>query len=239
MIYNLFLVFAVFTSGFVFWKRGKEEHFAEDQLFDGFLLSVIVGFIVARIFFILLHFDSFGWSVVTWLNIFSHGGLALPFGVIATIFSLTRFSKTNNWDVFGILDMWMPGLLIATSIQQIGVFVQGQSPTVNLPFFAFPITLFIGGLLLGASRYLYWLEYRYRTFAWYKSGQDTAKTGFIFAVGLIILGILFISTLSVKSAGNRHFEQIIMFGVYGSSLFAGLMLLFKRSGTFTTNKKRK
>ncbi len=229
MIYNLFLVLAIFVAGFIFWKRGREEHFTEDQLFDGFLLSVLGGIIVARCLYVILHFGEFGWSVVAWLNIFSHGGLSLSFGVVAAILWLVRFSRAQHWEVFGILDMWMPGLVAATAIVQFGLFFQIRSS---------PIPLVLAVLLILISRYLYWLEYRYRTFAWYKSGQDVAKTGFITALGLIFLGVIFGSIalfLTSNVSSLVWWSDLVLFGL---SFILGIALLVNRSGKLTFNKKK-
>ncbi len=211
----------------------------EDQLFDGFLLSVIGGFVAARIFYVILHFGDFGWSVVTWINIFSHGGLSLPFGVIAALFFLVRFSQAKNWETFGVLDMWMPGLFLAASIHQFGVFFQGQSAVLRTPFFSLPVALLVGVLLLGGSRYVYWLESRYRTFAWYKSNQDVAKTGFITAVGLIFLGIIFLFASLASVSESLGVDSVVKIAVFVIGVIVGLALLVKRSGSLTMNKKKK
>ncbi len=229
MMYNIALVLALLCAGFVFWKRGKEEHFAEDQLFDGFLLSVLGGMVAARFMYVLLHFDTFGWTLVSWLNIFSHGGLSLSFGLIAAIFLLIRFSKKQNWDYFGILDMWIPGIVLATGVVQFGIFLQNQLQ---------PVILVASVLLLGMSRYLYWLEYRYRTFAWYKSGQDVAKSGFITAVGLIFLGLIFMTVSFFPSGKSIDLTEIVDRVICFLGLVFGFGLLINRSGVLAKNKKR-
>lgn len=229
MIYNLFLVLAVFVAGFIFWKRGREEHFTEDQLFDGFLLSVLSGIIAARCLYVVLHFGEFGWSLVAWLNIFSHGGLSLSFGVVAAMLWLVRFSRAQHWEIFDILDMWMPGLVAATAVVQFGVFIQTRLS---------PIPLVVGVLLIMISRYLYWLEYRYRTFAWYKSGQDVAKTGFITALGLIFLGIIFGSIALLPSNNVSSLVRWSDLVLFWLSFILGIALLINRSGRLTFNKKK-
>lgn len=229
MIYNIALVLALLCAGFVFWKRGKEEHFAEDQLFDGFLLSVLGGLVIARCMYVILHFDTFGWTLVTWLNIFSHGGLSLSFGFIAAMFLLIRFSKKQNWEYFGILDMWVPGVVLAAGVVQFGIFLQFQ---------LHPAILIAGVLLLAMSRYLYWLEYRYRTFAWYKSGQDVAKSGFITAVGLIFLGLIFLTDSFFPLGKSVALAEFVDRVLCLLGIVFGFGLLLNRSGVLAKNKKR-
>src|SRR3989339_1285614 len=87
------LLVGFFVSGFAFWRRGKEEHYSELQLFDGFLLSFLMGAIGARLGFILLHFDQFGWNLFNWLNLTNKpGSQDLFFLLVSTLF-LYRFAK--------------------------------------------------------------------------------------------------------------------------------------------------
>jgi prolipoprotein diacylglyceryltransferase len=42
-------VIGFFLSGFVLWRKAREEHYSEAQLFDGFLLSTAAAFIFGRL----------------------------------------------------------------------------------------------------------------------------------------------------------------------------------------------
>jgi len=39
-----------------FWRKGREEHFPEDELFDGYLLALLVGVVASRLGFIVFSF---------------------------------------------------------------------------------------------------------------------------------------------------------------------------------------
>ncbi|MCA9373093.1 prolipoprotein diacylglyceryl transferase [Candidatus Woesebacteria bacterium] len=239
MIENGFLVLAFLAAGFVFWKRGKEEHFAEDLLFDGYLFATIAGLVAARIAYVLLHFGEFGWSVPSWINLWSHPGLSLAFGVAVGLGFLIRVSRAQHWDSYTILDMFMPGLALAIAFQQLGAVIAGGSFGVQLGPVTIPVAVFLIVLLLGLSRYLYWVEYRYRTFAWYKSNQDAAKSGFITALGLLVINLMFLVSSVIAAGRQPTLSQAITDGLFVIGFMVGAGVLIQRSGLFSRSKKRK
>src|SRR5579859_813677 len=68
---SVFNVIAFFAVGYVYWQKGREEHYQEDELFDGFLLAFLWGLLWGRIGFIVLHFAHFGFQPLRWLDMFS------------------------------------------------------------------------------------------------------------------------------------------------------------------------
>jgi len=82
------------------------------------------------------------------------------------------------------------------------------------------------------------LEYRYRTFAWYKSGQDVAKSGFITAVGLIFLGLIFLTVSFFPLGKSIALAEIVDRALCLFGVVFGFGLLLNRSGVLAKNKKR-
>ena len=56
---GIFSVLAFLFTGFYFWKKSREEHYNEIEIFDGFILATIFSFIVARAVYIILNFGQF------------------------------------------------------------------------------------------------------------------------------------------------------------------------------------
>src|SRR5258708_350630 len=81
--FTVFLIFAFFLTGYLFWRKGREEHYPEDELFDGFLFAVLTGLIVSRIGFLLFHFDRFHFEVWKWFNPIAFPGTIPLFGLVA------------------------------------------------------------------------------------------------------------------------------------------------------------
>ena len=66
---TLLAFLALFFSAFVFWRKGREEHYDTFEIFDAFLLSGIFGFLMGRLFFVVFHFSQFSQNIFSVLNI--------------------------------------------------------------------------------------------------------------------------------------------------------------------------
>lgn len=183
-------VLGFLLCGFVFWKRGKEEHYSELQLFDGLILAFLVGALGARLGFILLHFSQFGWNIFGWLNIVDNpGALDLVFLVVSTLF-LYRFAVRKKWDAFEVLDFWSLGITVWLFFAALADFFAGTGRGKFTDWFVgavfpgsiektHPVQLYFAVFYLGLYAYLHWAESRYRIFEWYRMGKKSAQTGFL------------------------------------------------------------
>ena len=61
---TLFVLLSFFFSSFIFWRKGREEHYSEADIFDGFVLAAIIGSIFARGVFILFNISNIGFNIV-------------------------------------------------------------------------------------------------------------------------------------------------------------------------------
>ncbi|MDQ5950881.1 MAG: phosphatidylglycerol---prolipoprotein diacylglyceryl transferase, partial [Patescibacteria group bacterium] len=68
---SFFMVLSFLMTAFLFWKKGREEHYPEIQLFDGFLLASMLGFIIGRVGYVLSQLNLLGWSVFKWVDVFN------------------------------------------------------------------------------------------------------------------------------------------------------------------------
>lgn len=238
---NLFLVLAFLLSGYVFWKRGRDEHYKEEIIFDGFLLSLIVGVISARLGFILLNAGSFGFSFLKWIDIFANPGLSGVVGLFAMGVYLHRFAKKNKWDGLEILDFWVSAMSLGLAVLHLGMFFDMGSYGIvtNLPIGVkfpgsfearHPLQLYYALFYVVLFVYLQWVEYQYRTFEWYRFGKKTAQTGFLLAMAMITTGIISIVFSFLKQTPilflGINFEIIVGF----LSFIFGVILLYVRSG---------
>jgi len=226
---------------FVLWRRGREEHYREDQLFDQFLLSSVFGLLVARITFIVLNFHLFGLNLNTWLDLANAPGLSLGAGVIAAGLHLARSSKKNKWDVFEILDLWVIGLSLGLGIAHIGSFLSGAGVgyVTNLPWGLIfpgqvephhPTQLYTAAFYLSFTAYLWWSEYNYRTFSWYRRGKKAAQTGFLISSFMIFTGLFLSARSFFQPATLQLFNVELDLILYVGLTVFGLLLMFNRSG---------
>jgi len=205
------LIIAVFFGLFAFWHKTKEEHYDEMVVFDGILVSLFFGFILARAVFIFTYFDQFGWNFFSWIDVLSKQGFNLTALFVGSGIYLYRYAKKKKWDAYEMLDFWSVGMSISLAIIWFGYWLSGIGfgTATNLPWgMVFPglqvphhpvqlyYVLFFG--LLGF--YLSWVEYRYRTFLWYRGNKNTAQTGFLIGVLLLTTGLFGTAMLAITIA---------------------------------------
>jgi prolipoprotein diacylglyceryltransferase len=165
------------------------------------LLSGLVGLVVGRIVFVTVHFSQFGLNPFQWLDVFSRPGITGLAAVLAAGLYLYRFAGHAKWDEFEILDFSVVGLAAALFFISLGQFFDGTAfgTATSLPWgIVFPGVLekhhptqmYLALFYLGLWMYLSWVEYRYRTFQWYRGGKNTAQTGFLVSVFLISFGTI-------------------------------------------------
>jgi prolipoprotein diacylglyceryltransferase len=237
---SLMLILGFIVTGFVFWRRGKEEHYSEIQLFDGFLLSFLVGFLGARASFILLHWDRFGLNVGQWLNFTGNpGAQGIVFIIIATFF-LASFSKKKKWDTFEILDFWSLSMTIWLVMNSLSEFLAGSatgrltSGPIGIVFpgsieKTHPVQIYSLIFFLSLYLYLAWAEGKYRTFEWYRLGKKAAQTGFMISNFFIFFSlfsaIMLFFRLPEFVVAGRSFDLWIYILIF----FFGVRMLLARS----------
>jgi phosphatidylglycerol:prolipoprotein diacylglycerol transferase len=245
---SVFLIVAFLTSSFIFWRKGREEHYNEGEFFDGFILATLVGFVAGRVGFIALNYERFGLAVLHWFDIFAYPGINGVIGLLCATVYLYRYAQHNKWDVFEVLDFWVLSLTSGLTLGYIGLFFDGTAVgrATTLPIgLVFPgliephhpaqlYAAFFFGII---SMYLSRVEYRYRTFEWYRSGKKTAQTGFLVSIFLIATSLFFFIVSWVKtpvfSIAGIDLDRILALLAF----VGGVILLYTRSGrTFLKRK---
>lgn len=217
--YGLFMALAFLVGSFEVWRRAKEEAFESEKIFDGIVITVLLGLLGARIHFVLLNFEHFGFNLLRWLWLTKYAGLRFHGGLLGGIFGLFLFTKREKWDFWQTADIAVLGLSLGQAIGRIGCFFNEKDLT---QIYESIFVMLIFYLLLR-------LERRYRLFVWYKGKKDKAAPGFLGLSYLIIynLGRIFLETLR----GER---------VYWSGLIVlvALVCLYQRSGRELQKDKR-
>jgi phosphatidylglycerol---prolipoprotein diacylglyceryl transferase len=243
-------VLALFFTAFIFWRKGREEHYDTVELFDVFLMSGIFGMIVGRLTFVLFHLNIFreNWWLV--FNIIKLPGNEPLLVLAASAMYLYSLAKKRKWDPFEVLDFWVTAISLGMIFIYFGFFLAGTyaGQLTTLPWGivmpgtfekSHPVQLYFALFYLFLFNYLSKVEYRYRTFDWYRYGKKTAQSGFLLSVFLILAGFFYLLMSMVSLPGmvvqGRVLDPLIYFLVF---LF-GVILLFKRSGrSFKSRKKR-
>lgn len=190
----------LFVSGFVIWKRSREEHLDEASLFDATLKTGLLSLLAGRLVYILFHLDRFGLSLGKWWIFWRQPGIHwlgvfLLVGVIAW-----RMTKGKKWPSFQVLDIWALAATMGLMVMTWGEFLGGSSagrPT-QLPIGVvypgsvqkqLPVNLVMAILWSILASFLWWVEKKYRRFEWYQKFKGDARPGLVTGVFLICFGL--------------------------------------------------
>jgi len=244
----VFQVLYFLATGFVLWRKSREEHYNEMEIFDSYLFSFIFALFFSRLVYIFLNFSEFGFEILKWFNFVSHPGSNNLAFLFAAGFYLYRYAIKKKWDAFEIIDFWVHAISLGLFFTYLGRLFDGSmfGKATNMPWGIIfpgvfekrhPVQLYFAIFYLLLYVLLNWFENNYRTFEWYRAGKKAAQTGFLVAMFLIINAVfLFIMTFF-------KMPEIVVNGVtldlwiYLFFLFFGFILLVKRSGKSIFPKK--
>ncbi len=245
---NIFYVLTFLGIGYVLYRRSREEHYDEIEIFDGFILSFIFGLLGGRVGHIIINFVSFGFDAGKWINFISFPGFNFIFMLVFATIYFGLFARKRKWDVFEVLDFWTQAISLGAVFFYIGHFFNGSilGKITQLPWgikypqlfeTRHPVQLYYAFSFVILYFYFNWLEFNYRSFRWYRGSRKTAQTGFLFFNFLIIssfLSLLFkFFAEPVLLIAGYDIEWIF----YSLILILGLILMLKRSGLQNTLQK--
>lgn len=239
----LFYFLAILTAAFIFWKKIKEEHFDDYQLFDHFLLSLLIAWIFARLGYIALHFDQFTFNVLAWVDVYAKPGFSLFLLSFFWGIFLYKFTKKNTNNSLAVLDFWATSLSGAAVWIFLGWLLTGThlgkqtSLPIGIKFSGVfdryhPTQAYSAIFYLFVLFYLSKLEYVYRTFSWYKGGKGSAQSGFLLGVFIIASGFWWAIMSFLKPGEVLLGQTSIDLFLAIATLMAGAILLIARSGKF-------
>lgn len=250
---SIVLFVAFFLGAFVLWRKAREEHYPEDQVFDMFLVSSLLGAIGARVGYILFNFGQFGFSPLKWFDMISNAGFNGIIGIFVAGVYIYKYAQRKKWDSFEILDFWMISISLMLALVYFGQFLDGSGagyPT-SLPIGVVfpglfepvhPVQLYHSAFFLVLFFYLSKVELEYRNFQWYRSGKKSAQTGFLLSMSLLGGGLFFFILSFFKPAiieiWGTNIDQMIALLIF----ISGGLLLYHRSGRplpFTREKKKR
>jgi phosphatidylglycerol:prolipoprotein diacylglycerol transferase len=247
---SVFGLLAFLTTAFVYWRKTREEHYHQDQAFDAFLLASVMGLLVGRLGFVLFNFGELGKNVWNWFDVINHPGSLELFSLLGASLFFYRYSGKKKWDQFEVLDFWFLAISAGMVFKQLGSFFAGTGfgYETQLPWGMIfpgvftkhhPAQLYATLFFLGLYIYLYWAEYHYRTFLWYRAGKKTARTGFLTCVFLIATG-LFMLLMQLVRPAQLEINQIgLDYIVYGAMTLIGGVMMYVKSGRSITFKSKK
>lgn len=214
---------------------GRDEHFDEIELFDGFFLAVIVFLMAARVGYTAIHIEQLG-SWVRGFALFAYPGLSVNIGLCALAIFVYFFARAKNWEVWKVTDAFVVALSIALLIGSIGGFLNGSNPGKIASWgLMYPgesqarIPADIWTLLWSIVAFVVTSRVRknFRFYAWYKGESSMAQEGLATLMFGILGGFYFVVNSLLIDTNWLAFGKIPFESIVGIVLVAGCSLMIK------------
>src|SRR3989338_4496080 len=124
--FSVFILLAFLVSTFIVWRTSKREYLSEEKTMDLYLLSVVWGIIGARLSYVLIYPEKFGFNILrillpSWMpGFYTYGGFTVA--VIAVIV----LSRKHEVNYKKYLDIFAPALVLSVGLYKIGQFLDGS-----------------------------------------------------------------------------------------------------------------
>lgn len=195
---GLFIALAFVFGSFQIWKKMKEEHFEDNDIFDIIFMSFFGGLIGGRLFAILFDFGTFGFDIGKWLSLSYSNQFSWIGFIIGLMYVYSVTSKKRKFEYYKLLDLSVFGVIFTQILIRFGQFLDGSyvgivtSLPIGLhfpglegdrhPLQLYEIIVFVGSLFL-----IKFFDKHYRLYSWYQDNRGKAHPGFLWLVYLFIL----------------------------------------------------
>jgi prolipoprotein diacylglyceryltransferase len=226
--YGLVLVVGLFLGLYFWWKMGRDEHWDEIALFDGFFLSLIVYTVVGRIGYVATHLQQIS-TVFRALAILTYPGINATVGICAVVGFMILFAKDREWSIYKALDGLSVTMTLVMVFAGLGGMLNGSNPGKSLNFGltypgvegrVIPVDLFI--MLWAIVSFLIVSKVRknFRFYSWYKGEASVAQDGLaslifveLFGFGYLIVPWMYSNPLKIGFVPADVIIGLVVMGV--------------------------
>ena len=155
--YSILLFIAILIGSNLAIKEAKKHGFEEDFMVNLLFLTVIIGIVGARIYYVIFNFDYYQNNLLEIFKVWN-GGLAIHGGIIAGVITVIFLAKKYHLNFLKLLDMAAPSLILAQAIGRWGNFFNNEAHGIattytNLKNLFVP-EFIINGMNIGGIYYL-------------------------------------------------------------------------------------
>ncbi len=125
--YGVIIMLGVLTAVTHAYFRSKRERIKVDDLLDLTIFIVFFGVLGARLYYVLTTLDNGRYNSFVDVIAIWDGGLAIYGGIIAGVLTIVVVSLIKKINVFRVLDMVGPGVMLAQAIGRWGNFANGEA----------------------------------------------------------------------------------------------------------------
>jgi prolipoprotein diacylglyceryltransferase len=176
----------LFISLYFWWKMGRDEHFDEIVLFDGYFLSLIIFLIVGRLGYVLMHAQDFD-TLYKGLALLAFPGVSGVVGMLAAVSFTILFARSHGWEAWKVADAAAVGLSMVLVFGGLGSILNGSNPVWQINVWGMVWAIVTFGVVSRVRK-------NFRFYTWYKGESSMAQEGlasliFGMFVGVYYLGI--------------------------------------------------
>ena len=124
--YSILLFIAILIGSNLAIKEAKKHGFEEDFMVNLLFLTVVIGIIGARIYYVIFNFDYYQNNLLEIFKVWN-GGLAIHGGIIAGLITIAIICYKKKVNLLKILDYLVVGLIIAQAHGRWGNFFNGEA----------------------------------------------------------------------------------------------------------------
>ncbi|MBE6035203.1 prolipoprotein diacylglyceryl transferase [Aminipila sp.] len=141
--YGILIALGIILATLAVYKRAPKHDIESEKTLDFILISLPVGIIGARIYYVLFNWDFYAGDFFKMINLRA-GGLAIHGGLIFGLIAAAILCKLWNYKFFNVMDLAMPAVALAQAIGRWGNYFNSEAhggPT-SLPW----------GILVGGQK---------------------------------------------------------------------------------------
>lgn len=237
-IYSMGVMLAagLFLGLFYWWKLGRDEHWDEISLFDGFFLGLIAFFIFGRLGYVAQHYSDLG-TVYRLVAVLAYPGISYAAGIAGAIISVISFARSKEWETWKLLDIAAVVLPLILFFGFLGSLLNGSNPGREMSFgIIFPgiegrrFPVDIWGMVWSLITFGIAVRVRknFRFYGWYKGTASVAKDGLATLVTIGMTGLHFLVSGFLDDGFYWYFVPVI--SVVGlSAAVISILIIYRRS----------
>ncbi len=237
--YGVFLSLGLFLGLYWWWKMGRDEHWDEINLFDGFFLTAFFFAVFGRIGYVILHFEEMG-SLYRSLAVLAFPGVSFVSGLVGATAVVWLFGRNHKWEQGKVFDAYVVLLSLVMIFGGIGGLLNGSNPGREVSWGVlypgevvktFPVDLWV--IIWAVISFLIVSRVRknFRFYTWYKGESSMATPGLAALMFVALLGLYSIVLGLVDKSRYLVFGRVPVETIVGVILIAlGLALIKRRMG---------
>ncbi len=206
--FGVFLVLAFFWGSYLLWKNFLLTAHKEEDVFDALFVSLATGFLISRLTYVTIHFESFGFSILKFILINGYPGLSLYGFMGGFILGLYLFFLSRKVKLREVIDYFIPPSFLALGIGLIGSFLAGPETPVKTKLFLLTLVPLYESVLFFFGAFLtYKIVYAIRREK-YSKGFNLL---FFFWYYSLVTSVFELILGGVKAVSNLNFNLITSF----------------------------